>query len=143
MGTPKKSDDDVSFEDPVAICKSKKEVQEVFRVLQRYLDPIPITKPICVDVKPKGNEIELTYSLNQQYLNGRIQLWSLLIVTAHLQPIPELLASYESEFVITKLEERWNGIHPHPFISSSNYIFWIVKRINGMLSWNVTKTFLS
>ena len=35
-----KLDDDVSYEDPVAICKSKEEVQEVFRVLQRYLDPI-------------------------------------------------------------------------------------------------------
>jgi hypothetical protein len=129
-------DEKVTFEDPAAICSSPKEVQEAFRAL-KYVHPQSLSRPKCIDVNPKGETIELTYSLNQLYAAGGLDLnvVSLLVVNVHLAHI---YGTPESEFVVTKLEERWNGVQP-----LGSYLFWIVRRINGILSWNLTTRLLS
>jgi len=43
----------------------------------------------------------------------------------------------ENYFEVTKLEERWNGIEPLGFLP-----FWISRRINGLISWNLTRLFI-
>ena len=40
----------------------------------------------------------------------------------------------ENYFEVTKLEERWNGTEPLGFLP-----FWISRRINGLISWNLTR----
>lgn len=121
-------DESVTFEDSAAICSSRNEVQEAFRALQ-YIQPRSLSPPKCIDVIPKGDSIELMYALNQQYA-GRFNLFSLLVVNVQLG---QIYGTPESEFVVTKFEERWNDIEPF-----GSYLFRAVRRINGVISWNVT-----
>jgi hypothetical protein len=127
-------DDKVTFEDPAAICSSRKEVQEAFRALQS-VQPQSRSRPKCINVNPKGESIELTYVLNQRYGGGWLDVMSLLVVNVQLAQIN---GTPESKFVVTKLEERWNGVQP-----LGSYLFWIVRRINGIVSWNLTTRLIS
>eukprot|EP00339_Tiarina_fusa_P019627 CAMPEP_0117081014 /NCGR_PEP_ID=MMETSP0472-20121206/57132_1 /TAXON_ID=693140 ORGANISM="Tiarina fusus, Strain LIS" /NCGR_SAMPLE_ID=MMETSP0472 /ASSEMBLY_ACC=CAM_ASM_000603 /LENGTH=187 /DNA_ID=CAMNT_0004808835 /DNA_START=70 /DNA_END=630 /DNA_ORIENTATION=+ len=97
----------VTFEDPAAICSGRKEVQEAFRALG-IVDPESLERPVCIDVEPKGDSISLTYALKQRYL-GSLEVASLLEVDVHLGPIPN---NPESKFVVTRIEEQWNGVKP-------------------------------
>jgi len=125
--------DSVSFEDPAARCSGPDEVREAFRAL-RYLKPQSISPPCCVNVQPQGESIALWYALHQHYLGGRLILPSLLVVTVQLRQLKEVP---ESEFVVLGMQEQWNGI---PLWNS--YLFWIVRRINGMVSYPLTKGLL-
>lgn len=118
------------FEDPAARCEGGEETQEAFRALI-HLEPRSLSSPCCVDVQPQGESIALSYALHQQYLGGRLELPSLLIVTVQLRQRHDIP---ESEFLVLKMEERWNGI---PLIDS--YLFWFVRRINGFVSYQVTR----
>ena len=134
-------DDTVTFEDPAAICKSPMEVKEAFRALS-FVKPKSNTTPVCINVEPRGSSIGLTYSLNQRYdLSTLISTWSSFNIKSHLfvevQLIPTVSIPGESEFLITRFEERWNGIIPQ-----NNYLLWITRRINGIVSWYITTTFL-
>ena len=122
----------ITFEDPAAICKSPAEINEAFRALQ-FLKPKSISYPKCVHVEPLGSSIALTYALHQQYsfLSSIVDLRSLLVVEVELiqrKDVPE------SDFLVTRFEERWYGIPPQNIP-----LFWMTKRLNGILSWNVTK----
>lgn len=123
----------VSFEDPAARSCGAHEVREAFRAL-KYLEPRSIRPPCCVDVQPQGESIALSYALDQQYLDGRLHLQSLLVIKVQLRQRKDVP---ESEFLVLQMEEHWNGI---PFWNS--YLFWIVRRINGMVSWQLTKRIL-
>ena len=125
----------VSFEDAVAVCKGPVEVQETFLAL-KLLEPQSLTFPICVNVKPLGSSIALTYLLNQRYtfLSTIIDLQSLLVVEVELKQMKDLP---ESEFLIKRFEEQWNGI-----ATQKSILFWIPRRINGILGLNITKRLL-
>ena len=126
-------DEAVTFEDPAASCSGPKEVEEAFRAL-KYIQPNSLSSPRCVDVKPKGALIELTYALNQRYLDS-IELESLLVVVVKLKQMstkPE-----ENIFLIQKVEEQWNGVEP-----LRAYLFHIVRRINGIISYALTTNLL-
>jgi hypothetical protein len=126
--------DTVTFEDPAARCYGPHEVQEAFRAL-KYLEPRSVRPPYCVDVEPQGESIALSYALHQQYyFGGRLELQSLLVVNVQLRQRKDVP---ESEFLVLQMEEHWNGI---PFWNS--YLFRIVRRINGMVSWQLTKRIL-
>ena len=126
--------DTVTFEDPAARCYGPDEVQEAFRAL-KYLEPRSVRPPCCIDVEPQGESIALSYALHQQYyFGGRLELQSLLVVNVQLRQRRDVP---ESEFLVLKMEEHWNGI---PFWNS--YLFRIVRRINGMVSWQLTKRIL-
>ena len=127
--------DSITFEDPAAICQSPKEVQEAFRVF-KLLKPKSIMEPKCIDVEPRGSSIGLTYALHQHYGLLSLKLRSHLFVKVELIHIKNS-SSAESEFLITRFEERWNGIIPQ-----SNYVLWISRRINGILSWYITRNLL-
>jgi hypothetical protein len=118
----------VTFEDSAAICSGRKEVLEAFRALT-VLNPESLERPVCIDVEPKGESITLTYALNQRYF-GSLDVASLLEVNVHLSPIPN---NPESKFVLTRMEEQWNGVKP-----VGSLLFWIVRRINGIISWHLT-----
>jgi hypothetical protein len=120
----------MTFEDPAARCADATEVQEAFRVLV-HLQPRSMFPPRCVDVQPQGESITLVYSLHNQYLGGRIDLPSLLVVAVQLRQCKDVP---ESEFLVLNMQEQWNGI---PLIDS--YLFWIVRRINGFLSYHLTR----
>eukprot|EP00980_Cylindrotheca_fusiformis_P013287 scaffold3378_cov104-Cylindrotheca_fusiformis.AAC.1 len=123
----------VTFEDPAAICKSPKEVLEAFRVFE-MLQPQSLDPPKCIHVEPKGSSIALTYALHQRYRLLSVDLRSHLVLNVQLIPIKDLP---ESEFLVLRMEERWNGI-PLP----NSPLFWITRRINGIVSWYLTTTFL-
>jgi len=135
-------DENATFEDPVAICARRTEVQEAFRALS-FVHPQSLSKPKCVDVKPKGRSIELTYALHQNYNfgslfgGGGLEVRSLLMMEVHLERIIGNDVA-ESKFVVTRMEERWNGVKP-----LENYLFWIVRRINGLLSYSLTTRLLA
>jgi len=132
-------DENATFEDPVAICVRRVEVQEAFRALC-FVHPQSVTEPKCVDVNPKGRSIELTYSLHQNYSFGSLfdlQVRSLLMIEVQLERIIEN-DLVESKFVITRMEERWNGAKPF-----ESTLFWIVRRINGFMSYHLTSRLLS
>ena len=123
----------MAFEDPAARCCGAPEAEEAFRILV-HLEPRSIFSPRCVDVKPQGESIALSYALHQQYLGGRIVFPSLLVVTVQLRQRKDIP---ESEFLVLKMEEQWNGI---PLIDS--YLFSIVRRINGIISYHISSRFL-
>ena len=125
----------VTFEDPVARCCGPLEVQEAFRAI-KFLEPRSISPPICVDVQPQGESIALWYDLYQRYhlLGWTWTLHSLLVITVQLRQLKD---APESEFSVIKMEEYWNGI---PFWNT--YLFRIVRRINGMVSWQLTRRLL-
>ena len=122
----------VTFEDPAAICSTPEEVQEAFRAL-KYVNPESLSTPKCIDVTPKGESIDLTYRLDQRYA-GMLEVQSLLVVNVQLA---QIYGTPESEFVVRKFEERWNGVQP-----LGTYLFWIVRRMNGLISWNLTSRLL-
>ncbi|CAB9506849.1 expressed unknown protein [Seminavis robusta] len=125
--------DSVSFQDPAAICVGKEEVTEAFRAVAT-LNPQWITPPRCIHVEPMGSTIALTYYLNNRY-GGRFSLQSLLVVHVELQQLPH--AREFNQFVVTRMEEYWNGVSP-----ISNLLFWAVRRINGVASFQITSRFL-
>jgi hypothetical protein len=122
--------DSVTFEDPAAICKSPDEVRETFRVL-KGLKPKSLSSPKCINVEPRGSSIALTYALHQRYGLLSVDLRSHLVVEVQLIQMRDLP---ESEFLITRFEERWNGIPPQ-----NNILLWVTRRINGILSYHLTK----
>jgi hypothetical protein len=122
--------DSVTFEDPAAICKSPDEVRETFRVL-KGLKPKSLSSPKCINVEPRGSSIALTYALHQRYGLLSVDLCSHLVVEVQLIQMRDLP---ESEFLITRFEERWNGIPPQ-----NNMLLWVTRRINGILSWHLTR----
>ena len=124
-------DEDVTFEDPAAICHSRKEVQEAFRALTK-MRPDSLSPPRCVDVEPLGASIAVNYALHQQYLGGLLTVRSLLIAHIQLQTVHNK-GFPESQFLVTKLEEQWNGVPP-----ISNYVFWVPRRLNGWISYQLT-----
>ena len=124
---------ETTFEDPAAICKGYPEIQEAFQALT-YLQPQSLAPPTCVNVQPLGDSILLTYSLKQRYL-GRLELRSLLMVQVQLQQRQDIP---ESDFLVLRMEEHWNGIPP-----LSSYLFWAVRRINGIVSYQLTSKLLS
>lgn len=119
-----------TFEDPAAICSTPNEIREAFRAL-KAARPSCISQPKCIDVRPNGESIELTYHLNQRY-GGFLNLQSLLLVDFHLARAEDGIT--EGHLVVTKLEERWNGTRPLGALP-----FWISRRINGLISWNLTR----
>ena len=128
----------VCFQDPAAICVNEPEVLEAFRAL-RLLNPISLSSPICVNVKPNGDSIRLTYRLNQQYTlplyHRTLNVKSLLSVNVKLQQMQDCP---ESEFVITSMKEFWYGtplIQPYP-------LFYIPRRLNGIISYYITSLLL-
>lgn len=125
--------DQVIFTDPAATCQGPHEVREAFRALH-HLTPKSKVPPRCIHVQPQGESIALSYALHQEYLSGQVVLQSLLFVTVQLRQRKDVP---ESEFVITHMEELWNGV---PLWNS--YLFRIVRRINGMASWHLTRSLL-
>merc|ERR1719491_175367 len=120
----------VTFEDPAAIVSTPREIHEAFRAL-KISDPMCLSKPTCINVQPKGGSIELTYYLNQRYMDA-LNVRSLLVVDFRLARISG--ETSESVLEVTKLEERWNGTQPLSILP-----FWISRRINGIISWNLTR----
>eukprot|EP00527_Entomoneis_sp_CCMP2396_P002151 CAMPEP_0198146300 /NCGR_PEP_ID=MMETSP1443-20131203/28717_1 /TAXON_ID=186043 /ORGANISM="Entomoneis sp., Strain CCMP2396" /LENGTH=171 /DNA_ID=CAMNT_0043810219 /DNA_START=134 /DNA_END=646 /DNA_ORIENTATION=+ len=94
--------ENITFEDPAAICSSPKEVHEAFRAL-KCATPESLSTPKCVDVKPKGASIQLTYVLNQRYADV-LDVKSLLIVEVHLAQIE---GTADSNFIVDRFEEQW------------------------------------
>ena len=126
----------VTFEDPAAVCVSQEEVREAFRAL-KLLHPVSVSPPICVNVEPKGESIDLTFRLNQQYtlLSKKITLGSLLKVKVQLQQMRDMP---ESEFLITEMKELWYGnplMWPYP-------LFYVSRRLNGIVSYHLTSRLL-
>lgn len=132
-------DDSVTFSDPVAICNSADEVHEAFRIL-RILQPKSLHPPTCVDVEPRGSYIVVKYALHQHYgllntdlhseVTVEVQLEQSTIYNAQ-QPQSSYLVP-ESNFLVSSMKEEWNG-NPLP----RDPIFWIVRRMNGILSWHI------
>jgi len=125
--------DSVTFSDPAAICNSPDEVHEVFRVL-RNLQPKSLHPPTCIDVEPKGSYFAVKYALHQHYGLLNIDLRSEVTVEVQLEQLTTQ-SSYlvpESNFLVSSIKEEWNG-NPLP----RDPLFWIVRRINGILSWHI------
>ncbi|CAJ1961473.1 unnamed protein product [Cylindrotheca closterium] len=151
--------DTAKFQDAAVICKSPKEIHEAFR-LHEKLQPKCLRPPICVDVEPKGSSILVTYALNQHYGSLNLDMRSLVQVEVQLRSLvraevpleeqeeeekePQLVVatstpsniSYlvpESDFLVLDVQELWNG---NALLGTP--LFWIVRRINGILSWHVS-----
>ena len=120
-------DPNTTFEDPAAMCSSPKEVEEAFRALAK-MQPESFAPPRCVHVEPMGS----SYAMDQTYLGGTLSLQSLLTVHIQLQTV-HTKGFPESQFLITKMEEQWNGV---PLLT--NYLFWIPRRVNGWFSYQLT-----
>jgi len=126
------------FEDPAAICVGKSEIEEAFEALTKTLHPTHVNPPICVDVQPQGDSIDVWYKLDQHYSSGSfsIKLVSLLTVTVQLEPLEDV--PEESEFVVTEMKEYWHG---NPFMWPQ-FLFYPSKRLNGIVSYQLTSRFL-
>ncbi|KAL3941725.1 MAG: hypothetical protein SGBAC_003969 [Bacillariaceae sp.] len=130
--------DAACFQDAAVICKSPKEIHEAFR-LHEKLEPKCLRPPICVDVEPKGSSILVTYALNQRYESLDFDMNSLLQVEVQLEQLSST-NNYlvpESDFLVLDMQELWNG---NALLSSP--LFWIVRRINGILGWHVSSRFV-
>jgi hypothetical protein len=114
-----------TFEDPAAICSGSREVIEAFRAL-RVAEPEALSQPRVIDVDPNKEFIQVKYFLSQKYMD-RLQVKSLLVVDAELSG---------DELVIKKIEEQWNGVKPLGFF------YYPSRRLNGILSFNMTKLFV-
>ena len=135
----------VTFEDPAAICVSEKEVREAFRAL-KVLDPVSLSPPVCINVEPRGDSIDLTFRLNQQYTlplqlfssrRPQVSLKSWLTVTVQLQQMQDK-GLPESEFLVIEMKELWYGsplMWPY-------YLFYITRRLNGIISYHLTSRLL-
>ena len=137
----------VTFEDPAAICVSEEEVREAFRALE-VLDPVSLSPPICINVEPRGDSIDLTFQLNQQYTlplslplfsirPPQVRLRSVLTVTVQLQQM-KAIGLPESEFLVTDMKELWYG---NPLMWPYQ-LFYIPRRLNGIISYHLTSRFL-
>ena len=138
----------VTFEDPAAICVSEEEVREAFRALE-VLDPVSVSPPMCINVEPRGDSIDLTFQLNQQYTlplsllalfsirPPQVRLRSLLTVTVQLQQMKDI-GLPESEFLVTDMKELWYG---NPLMWPYQ-LFYIPRRLNGIISYHLTSRFL-
>lgn len=129
--------DTARFQDPAVILKSPKEIHEAFRILPK-LQPKCLHPPICVDVEPKGSSFLVTYAVHQHYGALDIDLQSLVQVEVQLKQLSSS-SNYvvpESDFLIVDMQELWNG---NALLGSP--LFWITRRINGILSWQVTSRF--
>ncbi len=129
----------VTFEDPAAICVSEDEVREAFRALEK-LEPVCLSPPVCVNVEPRGDSIDLTFQLHQKYtlpLQLQVSLRSLLIVKVQLQQM-KAMGLPESEFLITEMKELWHG---NPFMWP-HQLFFFSKRLNGIVSYHLTSRLL-
>jgi hypothetical protein len=137
----------VTFEDPAAICVNEEEVREAFRALQ-VLDPVSLSPPICISVEPRGDSIDLTFQLNQQYTlplqlqlfsirPPQVRLRSLLTVTVQLQQMQDI-GLPESEFLVTEMKELWYG---NPLMWPYQ-LFYIPRRLNGIISYHFSSRFL-
>ena len=129
-------DPSVTFEDSAAICNSREEVEEAFRALTK-MQPESFAPARCVHVEPMGASIAVTYALDQSYFGGSLSLQSLLTVNIQLQTV-HTRGFPESQFLITKLEEKWNGV---PLLA--NYLYWIPRRANGWISYQLTSRLLT
>jgi hypothetical protein len=126
-----------TFEDPAAVCRGLDEIREAFRAL-KWLLPISLSPPKCINVEPQGETIRLTYALHQQYTlpwYGSMSLRSIVQVTIQLHNIEELA---ESDLRILKLQELW-GSKPFawPYL-----LYFPSRRLNGMLSYQLSSRIL-
>ena len=129
----------VTFEYPAAICVSEDEVREAFRALEK-LEPVSLSPPVCINVEPRGDSIDLTFQLHQQYtlpLQFQVSLRSLLTVKVQLQQM-KAMGLPESEFLITEMKELWHG---NPFMWPY-FLFFVSKRLNGIVSYHLTSRLL-
>ncbi len=130
----------VTFEDPAAICVTEEEVREAFRALKK-LDPVSLSPPVCINVEPRGDCIDLTFQLHQQYTlplsQLQVSLLSLLTVTVQLQQMKDA-GLPESEFLVTEMKELWYG-NPlmWPYL-----LFFFSRRLNGIVSYHLTSRLL-
>ena len=112
-----------TWEDPKCVFQGPQEIRQAFRLATQDLDE----PPRCVDVEPQGESIAITYALS--YPNYGQQ--SLLVVTVEMHQMKD--SPEFNEFVITKMEEQWNGI---PLFQSM--LFWIVRRVNGFAAFQLS-----
>lgn len=111
-----------TWEDPKCIFQGAAEIRQAFRI--PFQDTVG--RPIrCVNVEPKGKSIDLTFALPYQNSDKK----SLLVATVEMHQMED--SPEFNEFLITKLEERWNGV---PLFQS--LLFWIVRRINGVTAFH-------
>ena len=112
--------DDVTFEDPAALCCGREEAVEAFRAL-RALAPEHVTPPqVCYSAA--GGCVVL---LHQRYLSS-------LVVRS------ELHVQLNDSGLICAFEERWNGrllLEGGVFDAMR-----AARRLNGVLSFAVTRT---
>ena len=140
--------DEISFEDPIAICTTSDEVCEAFRAL-KFTKPVCLTLPKRIEMHPRENKIEkwlVTYHLNQRYF-GFLTVHSLLVVDIALdqeqKQILEVNDNVSSPIIfpkarILKIEERWNGVSIFNI-----FPFWASRRLNGMASFMLTSWLLN
>jgi len=114
--------EDVTFEDPAAICVGHNEVAEAFRALKvlqpKLLDPPTVTPSGSVYVADLHNEYLLR--------NKAVVLRSSLFITVG------------PDGRIVHLEERWN----HRPLLDVAPVRW-ARRVNGVLSYSLTRFFVN
>lgn len=113
--------DSATWEDPKAIFEGPTEIRQAFRIPTQ--DTVASAR--CVNVEPQGKVIVLSYALPYQNDGGK----SILVVTVEMHQMKD--SPEFNEFVITKMEEQWNGI---PLFQSM--LFWIVRRVNGIAAFH-------
>ena len=118
-----KLSESATWEDPKAIFKGPKEILQAFRIPTQ--DTIASAR--CVNVEPQGESIVLSYALPYQNDGDK----SILVVTVEMHQMKD--SPEFNEFVITKMEEQWNGI---PLFQSM--LFWIVRRVNGFAAFQLS-----
>ncbi len=112
--------DDITFEDPAALCRGPAEVAEAFRALL-WLEPEHVGAPqVCYSAADS-----VIVLLHQRYV-GRLVLRS------------ELHVGLDRNGLICSMEERWNG---KKLLGSE--IMRPVRRLNGLLSFYVTTKLLA
>ena len=117
---------DCTFEDSAVIISGSNEIIEAFRAL-RYVQPEALSSPRVIDVDPNMEIIQVKYFLYQKYM-GRLVVKSLLVIDVELAG---------DELVINKIEEQWNGVKPLGLFHYPS------RRLNGILSFNLTKMFVT
>ena len=110
-----------TWEDPKCIFQGTSEIRQAFRISSHKL----AASPRCVNVEPKGETIVLTYAVPYKKYNQE-SLVKVNVQMHQMKQSPEF-----NEFIITKMEEQWNGI---PLFQS--LLFWIVRRINGVAAYH-------
>lgn len=121
--------------------KIQRKIQKYLILSKKFQDlchTVQHNPPRCIDVTPKGtgNTITLTYAMHQRYGHlGWLQLHSLLFVDVEIQQMKD--SPEFNELLVTKMEEHWNG---GPLFSS--LLFWGVRRLNGIVSHQMTSRLL-